>query len=189
MLYLKLFSVPPEIRATSGIVHTKIGHRAYLECEIIAAPTATIHWFHHGVPVSHDTNRIGRQDHDLLFNRTTFHYHSHAKHTLVIRKVRESDLGMYECRAENKLGFKRAVVDLTGRPMPSTFKTSPLTSTPMTHNLIWQTESLSPIIEYILKFRQIPSGNITPHNRYNNVEWMELIIPSGISEGNSIEIY
>lgn len=164
-------------------MHTKIGQRAYLECEVLSAPASSVHWFHYGVPVSHDT-QIGRQDHDLQYNRTAFHYHSHAKHTLVFRKVKDSDLGMYECRAENKLGFKGTVVELTGRPMPSSFKTSPLVSTPMTHNLIWQTESLSALIEYKLKFRQIPSGNVTPYSRHSNVEWMELIIPAGESEGN-----
>lgn len=156
---------------------------------MVSAPVANVHWFHHGVPVQHDT-RIGRQDSDINYNSTTslggVQYESRTKHTLVIRKVKDSDLGMYECRAENKLGFKGAVLELTGRPMSSTFKTSPLNSTPMTHNLIWQTESLSPIIEYILKFRQIPSGNVTPVNRHSSgggIAWMELIIPSETSEG------
>lgn len=144
---------------------------------------ANVHWFHHGVPVQHD-NRIGRQDSEVNFNSSVvFQYQSRTKHTLVIRKVKDSDLGIYECRAENKIGFKGAMLELTGRPMPSTFKTSPLASTPMTHNLIWQTESLSPIIEYILKFRQIPSGNITPQNRYSHIDWMELVIPSEVSDG------
>lgn len=152
---------------------------------MVSAPVANVHWFHHGVPVQHDT-RVGRQDSDINYNSTavgSIQYESRTKHTLVIRKVKDSDLGMYECRAENKLGFKGAVLELTGRPMPSTFKTSPLNSTPMTHNLIWQTESLSPIIEYILKFRQIPSGNVTPHNRHSSIAWMELIIPAEMSDG------
>lgn len=112
-------------------------------------------------------------------------YHATTKHLLTIKKVKETDLGMYECRAENKLGFKGAVIELTGRPLPSVFKTSPLASTPMTHNLIWQTESLSQIFEYKLKFRQIPSGNITPMNRQLGIEWNELVIPSELSEGKS----
>lgn len=147
-----------------------------------SAPAAIVHWFHHGVPVVPDM-RIARHDTDLNTNKTNFQYYAHSKHVLVIKKVKESDLGIYECRAENKLDFKGTVVELTGRPMPSTFKTSPLASTPMTHNLIWQTESLSEIFEYKLKFRQIPSGNITPNNRYNSIEWNELVIPSGSSEG------
>lgn len=53
----------------------------------------------------------------------------------------------------------------------------------MTHNLIWQTESLSQIFEYKLKFRQIPSGNIGPLNRQLGIEWNELVIPSELSEG------
>lgn len=150
---------------------------------MISSPSANVHWFHHGLPVQLD-NRIGRQDSEVNFNSSVvFQYQSRTKHTLVIRKVKDSDLGIYECRAENKIGFKGAMLELTGRPMPSTFKTSPLASTPMTHNLIWQTESLSPIIEYILKFRQIPSGNITPQNRNSHIDWLELVIPSEVSDG------
>lgn len=176
------FVVPPEIKPESPVVHTKINLRTTLECHVISAPVATVHWFHHGVPVLQDI-RISRHDTDMNVNQTVLNYHASTKHTLTIKKVKETDLGMYECRAENKLGFKGAVIELTGRPLPSSFKTSPLASTPMTHNLIWQTESLSQIFEYKLKFRQIPSGNITPMNRQVAVEWNELVIPSELSEG------
>lgn len=110
-------------------------------------------------------------------------YFSTTKHILSIRAIKESDLGPYECRAENKLGFKGTVIELTGRPMPSAFKKSPLVSSYMTYNLIWQTESLSPIIEYKLKFRQVPSGNITPQSRNYLTFWNELIVPAELSEG------
>lgn len=176
-------TVPPDIKAEKSIVHTKLGLRAILECHVVSAPAAIVHWFHHGVPVVPDF-RIARHDTDLNTNKTNFQYYANSKHVLIIKKVKESDLGMYECRAENKLDFKGAVVELTGRPMSSIFKTSPLASMPMTHNLIWQTESLSEIFEYKLKFRQIQSGNITPNNRYNSIEWNELVIPSGTSEGS-----
>lgn len=170
------------------MVHTKLGLRALLECHVIAAPAAIVHWFHHGVPVIADM-RVARHDTDLNTNKTSVQYYAHSKHVLVIKKVKESDLGIYECRAENKLDFKGTVVELTGRPMPSVFKTSPLASTPMTHNLIWQTESLSEIFEYKLKFRQIPSGNVTPNNRYNSIEWNELVIPSAMSEGICVDFF
>ncbi|XP_037024959.1 protein amalgam isoform X2 [Bradysia coprophila] len=173
---------PPEIKPESAVVHTKINLRASLECHVISAPVATVHWFHHGVPVLQDL-RISRHDTDINVNLTVLNYHATTKHVLTIKKVKETDLGMYECRAENKLGFKGAVIELTGRPLPSAFKTSPLASTPMTHNLIWQTESLSQIFEYKLKFRQIPSGNITPMNRHTTIDWNELVIPSELSEG------
>lgn len=179
-------AVPPEIQATASIVHSKISLRAYLECEVTAQPAATVHWFHHGVPVTFD-QRIARQDTDLTFNQTT--WHTRSKHVLIIKKVRDTDLGMYECRAENRLGFRGAQLELTGRPMSPVFKTSPVVSSPMTHNLIWQTESLSPIIEYMLRFRQVPSGNVTPNSRHHHhhhpqtTEWKELVIPAQEAEG------
>lgn len=169
-------------------MHSKIALRAYLECEVIAQPAATVHWFHGGAPVNLD-HRIARQDSDLTFNQTT--WHTRSKHTLIIKRVRDTDLGMYECRAENKLGFMGGQLELTGKPMPPVFKTSPLVSSPMTHNLIWQTESLSPLIEYMLRFRQVPSGNVTPESRQHHhhhqhgpaAEWMELVIPAQEADG------
>lgn len=181
-------AVPPEIKPESAVVHTKISLRASLECHVISAPVSNVHWFHHGVPVLQDL-RIARHDTDINVNFTSLNYYATTRHVLTIKKVKETDLGMYECRAENKLGFKGAVIELTGRPLPSVFKTSSLASTPMTHNLIWQTESLSQIFEYKLKFRQIPSGNITPMNRYPAIDWNELVIPSDLGEGMTQEIF
>lgn len=146
-----------------------------------AQPAAAVHWFHNGFPVTAH-GRIVQQTSDLSSNETR--YHSHTKHVLQIKRVQDSDLGIYECRAANKLGTKGAQLELTGRPMPSVFRTSPKANTPMTHNLIWQTESLSPLIEYILRFRQVPSGNVTPHNRHGSGhKWNHLVIPSEEGEG------
>lgn len=151
------FLVKPEVSPYTSVVHSKIGLRAHLECYVSSAPIATIHWFHNGVPII-SNNKIARHDTDLNHNKTVFHYHSKTKHMLIIKKVRDGDFGTYECMAENKIGYSRSSIELTGRAMPSIFKTSPLAPSPLTYNLIWQTESVSPITEYKLKFRQIPTG-------------------------------
>lgn len=177
-------AVPPEVRAAVGIVHTKLALNAQIECQVTSMPQANVHWFHHGIPVLTD-NRIGRQDHAMPLNESAIGYYTNTKHILLIRNVKENDFGMYDCRAENALGISSSTVELTGRPMPPVFKKSPLMPAFMTHNLIWQTESLSPIYEYKLKFRQVPSGNITPLNRNQPIDWNELIIPAEISEGEA----
>lgn len=177
-------AVPPEVHATVGIVHTKLSLNAQIECQVTSLPQANVHWFHHGIPVLTD-HRIGRQDHANTLNESVSEYYTKTKHILLIRNVKENDFGMYDCRAENALGISSSTVELTGRPMPPIFKKSPLVSAFMTHNLIWQTESLSPIYEHKLKFRQVPSGNITPLNRNHPVDWNELIIPADISEGEN----
>lgn len=155
-----------------------------LECVVTAQPKANVHWFHHGLPVATtNNNRISRQDHGILMNSTINEYHTDTKHILFIRNVKETDFGMYDCRAENPLGINGASIDLTGRPGVPIFKKSPMASDHMTHYLIWQTESLSPIIEHKLKFRKIPSGNITPMNRKHASMWHEIIVPAEVSEG------
>lgn len=167
-------------------MHTKLSLNAQLECVAVAQPQANVHWFHHGIPVV-STNRISRQDHAILVNQAINEYHTDTKHILIIKNIRETDFGIYDCRAENALGITGASIELTGRPMPPIFKRSPMASTHNSHNLIWQTESLSPIFEHKLKFRQVPSGNITPQNRKQATSWIEMIIPAEVSEGRNFE--
>lgn len=184
-----VISVPPETTSVANSVHTKLGFNAQIECHVNSEPPATVHWFHHGIPL-HQSGRISRLDASILpppkisnDNNGSVQQTYTTKHILSIRAIKENDLGVYECRAENKLGFNGTTVELTGRPMQSIFKKSPNMSNSNAFNLIWQTESLSPIIEYKLKFRQIPSGNITPQNRHFPTHWNELIVPSDVSEG------
>lgn len=188
---LTFYLVPPEISSAVSSVHTKLGFNAQIECHVNSEPPATVHWFHHGIPLQ-QSGRISRLDASIIpppktggnsDNNDSVQQTFTTKHILSIRAIKENDLGVYECRAENKLGFQGTTVELTGRPMPSIFKKSPIMSNSMAFNLIWQTESLSPIIEYKLKFRQIPSGNITPQNRHFPMHWNELIVPSDVSEG------
>ena len=61
--------------------------------------------------------------------------------------------------------------------MPAAFKTLNQVTTPNSQNLVWQTESLSSIIEYRLKFRQIITGNIDLAHQRNQL-WKEITIPA-----------
>lgn len=145
-----------------------------------------MHWFHHGLPVT-PSNRISRQDHAILANQTINDYHTDTKHILFIRNIKENDFGVYECRAENSMGMNSVSIELTGRPMVPVFKKkSPMAADHMAHYLIWQTESLSPIFEHKLKFRKIPSGNITPSMRKYASAWHEIIVPAEVSEGKMV---
>lgn len=183
MTFIFLFNtVAPEIKAVTNIVHTKLQMNAQLECMVVSKPTANVHWFHHGIPVI-STTRVASQNHAILTNQTVNDYHSDTKHILNIRNVMETDFGMYDCRAENSIGISGASIELTGRPMTPVFKRSPQTQDPSAHYLIWHCESLSPIFEHILKFRKIPSGNVTPHNRKYASLWHEVIVPAEYSEG------
>lgn len=117
-------------------------------------------------------------------NNAVNEYYSETKHILIIKNIKENDFGSYDCHAENSLGISKTSIELTGRPMAPVFKRSPTAATYMEHRLIWQTESLSPIYEHKLKFRQVPSGNITPQTRRQASNWVEIIIPADVSEGN-----
>ncbi|XP_052873116.1 neurotrimin [Anopheles cruzii] len=169
----------PEIEVKTPVVHTRLGETGLLECNVTSHPVASIHWFHHGLPVVFD-RRIVKLD-----TPTSKHqYYTIQRHQLVIRNLRDSDLGQYECKAGNRVGIAGSQLELTGRPKVAHFKPAAEMSSPTTHNFIWQTESFSPIIEYKLKFRRVPSGNVTPARRtFPQHDWNELIIPSDGSYG------
>uniref|UniRef100_A0A182KES9 Ig-like domain-containing protein n=1 Tax=Anopheles christyi TaxID=43041 RepID=A0A182KES9_9DIPT len=169
----------PEIEVKSATVHTRIGETGLLECVVTAHPIASIHWFHHGLPVVYD-RRIVKLD-ALV---TKHQYYTVQRHQLAIRNLRDADLGQYECKAGNRVGIAGAQLELTGRPMVASFKPAAELSSPTEHNFIWQTESFSPLIEYKLKFRRVLSGNVTPARRnVTLLAWKELIIPSDGSYG------
>ncbi|XP_037954506.1 neogenin-like [Teleopsis dalmanni] len=179
-VYLKVLYTP-EISSKSDIVYTKINARAQLECIVESNPHANVHWFHNGIPLTFDL-RITRHDTELKNNESLSSPFLVSSHVLVIRKVRDSDIGLYECRAQNKIGFKSITIDLTGRPMPCAFKINTGEQGSTSHLLVWQTESLSPVTDFKLKFRQITSENKTLQ-RNQNVKWTDLTIPSDIAVG------
>lgn len=115
---------------------------------------------------------------------TTEHAGAQTRHTLTIRSVRDRDLGMYECRAENPIGYKGALISLNGNPKPSVFKPSPIAAMGRNFNLLWQTESYSPISEYRLKFRVVKLNRImTMHGKMAALsDWREITIPGEYSE-------
>ncbi|SPP75075.1 neurotrimin [Drosophila guanche] len=172
-----LFS--PEVNLPQSVVYTKLGTRAHLECIVEAAPAATVKWFHHGLPVPLGTHYSSHET-ELQSNRSLEHYVNGVRHMLVIKNVRNADMGQFECRASNRIGARIASIELTGRPMPCIFKINPGTQSSTSHVLVWQTESLLPIMEFKLKFRQIPSNNITRQIRTN---WTELTIPAQATNG------
>ncbi|XP_023300219.2 neogenin [Lucilia cuprina] len=181
---------PPEIRTLRKIYYSKIGGRLQLECYVESAPLAKVRWFHAGKPIIYGSF-FGRQDSEELSpnQTTTQRYYSDMKHSLIVKNAREIDMGMYECRAENTIGVQSAYMEVTFRPMPCTFKISPDMQSPTAHILVWQTESYSPIIEFKLKFRQVPSDSSFVYSTTTTVtaqyaaEWTELTIPSSISIG------
>lgn len=130
-----------------------------MECFVESAPLAKVKWFHAGRPITYGTY-YSRQDAivEAPLNANGTRYYSDMKHVLIIKNARETDMGMYECRAENTIGVQSAYMEVTFRPMPCTFKISPDMQSPTAHILVWQTESYTPIIEFKLKFRQVPSG-------------------------------
>lgn len=109
-------------------------------------------------------------------------YYSKKRHILMIRNVRETDLGKYECKAENSLGMQSEFINLMGNPLKPSFENKSTAATPTSKILSWQTESLSPIIDYKFKFRKVPSGNES-FRKSGSFMWNQLTIPADRTTG------
>lgn len=109
-------------------------------------------------------------------------YYSKKKHILLIRNVRETDLGKYECKAENALGLRNDFVTLMGNPLKPSFENKSSPATPTSKTLSWQTESLSPIIDYKFKFRKVLTGNEN-FRKSGNFMWNQVTIPADRTTG------
>lgn len=77
------------------------------------------------------------------------------KHTLTIRNVQGSDFGNYSCVAENSLGRAKKYMELSGRPSPAEFKSTPYSRAKDSYNLTWVVESYPPLEEVRLLYRKL----------------------------------
>lgn len=95
---------------------------------------------------------------------------------LIIRNVRDADLGKYECKAENEKGLATGVITLMGNPLKPVFESKSQPATPSTKVLSWQTQSLSAVIDYKFRFQQVQTGN--ENFRKGKFLWNVLTIPA-----------
>lgn len=143
------------------VLYTNLGSSQHLECFVQSAPVARVRWFYKQQPILMN-GHYSRQDRENPHVNGSGIHHQFAdmRHRLLIHYVRTSDIGVYECRAENNLGVKSAHIELTLKPATCVFKVNPmeLYQNDSSYLLIWKTESFSPIIEFLLKFREIDDG-------------------------------
>ncbi|CRK97760.1 CLUMA_CG011140, isoform A [Clunio marinus] len=179
---LLVVNFAPEIKTSMPVVHTRPGLQAKIDCLVVSHPVAQIHWFFNGTPVNKRNNLITTQDTDLTASEPYPMYYSKKRHILMIRNVRETDLGKYECIAENSLGMQSGSIMLTGTPLKPSFENKSHPATISSKMLSWQTESLSPIIDYKFKFRRVPTGNEN-FRKSENFIWNQLTIPADRTTG------
>ena len=121
------------------------------------------------------------------------------RNILRFKNVRDADLGVYTCRAENELGRAEAAMELSGIAVAAVLRVAPprdgmnrLTSGEdpdgqfvgnlkgqprVVYHLIWDVMSHSPIYEYRLWLRPVNSPPAT---------WINLIIPTTSSSTGSL---
>lgn len=103
-------------------------------------------------------------------------YYSKRSHVLIIQHVRDSELGKYECKAENSQGLSSGFIELTGIPLKPSFENKSQPATPTTKVLSWQVKSFAPVIDYKFRFRRVQTGN--ENFMRGNFAWKPLTIPA-----------
>ncbi|XP_075214142.1 lachesin-like [Lycorma delicatula] len=184
---------PPEIEVERSWVHSGEGYEAQLVCIVHAEPQAEVLWYR-------DTLRLDTTERRIMEVRG-------SRHTLVISRVQASDFGNYSCVADNSVGKARQYLELSGKPNPAEFRSHPTGRYRDNYNLTWSVNSYTPIEEFKLFFRKMPtlppSGQIShgqsqsakrPTLRRNDTwssggngprlvdEWSDVILPAAPSE-------
>ncbi|EDS42310.1 conserved hypothetical protein [Culex quinquefasciatus] len=77
------------------------------------------------------------------------------RHTLTIRHVQQEDFGNYSCVADNTLGRSKKYMEVSGRPGPAEFVSTPWSRLPDSYNLTWKVESYPPLLEVRLLYRKL----------------------------------
>nr|CAD7425514.1 unnamed protein product [Timema monikensis] len=90
----------PEIRVDKETVNSGEGYESALLCTVHAEPSATVTWAKDGKPVSLSSHMKSEVD-----------QHTHI---LKISKTKKEDFGRYTCIANNTVGTKTKVIELTG---------------------------------------------------------------------------
>jgi len=108
---------------------------AYLSCMVDSSPASQVVWHRN----------------DMLLNKVSTSNRTH--YTLKVERVRESDLGSYECIASNNIGEGRDHILLSGEPTHVTIADSSFTSIDQIQ-LAWHTESFAPVNTTTIFYRK-----------------------------------
>ncbi|CAB3370971.1 Hypothetical predicted protein [Cloeon dipterum] len=147
---------PPEVTMEREWVHTGHGAKSELTCIVEAEPEAKVTW------IKPDSTTFPPYSSTRVTSTVLG-----ARNTLVIRGMRDSDMGIYKCSAENTMGKGFAEVELSGNCNPVKIKERLSIATDLSYNLKWEVDCYSQVYDYVLKFK------VTTEN-----EWYNLTIPS-----------
>ncbi|XP_059607952.1 hemicentin-2-like isoform X2 [Phlebotomus argentipes] len=133
----------PKVTAHHHEVNTGEGYDAELSCNFKSDPAGRSTWLRDLAPLPEGGKyRVTQEAHG-----------HHNKTTLLVRKVQKSDLGMYQCQVENRLGRGASNVSLIYEPEPAHFDGYELQTAHLVL-LNWTVRSVQPLSEVLLYYQK-----------------------------------
>ncbi|XP_043217102.1 protein amalgam-like isoform X2 [Amphibalanus amphitrite] len=146
---------PPQVEVDNDIVYTGAGHEAAVECNVKGQPLPVVSWFRvKGTPLDGPHYQ---------------QYQEGYRYGVRIASVRDEDLGVYNCQAENAIGKDTGIVHLTGKPKPVKVLSDPNGNDKDMFNIRWSVESYAEPIEYKILYRKIQEAG-EPDQDWNELE-------------------
>lgn len=90
---------PPEVTAEQLFIHAATGNSVELVCNVHAHPTPVVKWFKNSMELTGETTKLEKRGH---------------RHILVLQSVSKSDWGNYTCSAQNREGFQKRILEVSG---------------------------------------------------------------------------
>ncbi|XP_023227867.1 igLON family member 5-like [Centruroides sculpturatus] len=154
----------PVVTAAEKVVYTGRGATALLSCFAYGKPLPSVVW------LGPDGTAVRPSDRHQPESSTGIH-------RLLIRRIRDEDLGEYVCRADNPQGTARVNIELSGLASPAEFRKDSLDPGEDAYTLRWSVKSHGQVLEFLLKFRPINRSDVGPD------EWTNVRVPAERGRG------
>lgn len=157
VITLKVLSGPPEIHVPKPWVHAGLDTTKEINCIVYTESPVNVTWFKDDMQLSNSGDHLR-----IVSNNNTY--------SIVLRKLTEEDMGNYTCVARNSGGETSAIIEISGLASAVKFKSDPSSYKPTSYALMWEVESYSLVIDYLLQFRERKENSTN--------DWEEVTIPA-----------
>jgi len=153
----------PQVEQEQTFIHTNEYDETEVICIVHASPRAEVTWFKNGSPMSDDEGILN---------------HRGNRYALILPGIKSSTFGQYKCKATNKFGSDEKTTEVSGQATPVNFKSDPMGQQEHYFNMEWVTESISPVTNFKLQYKEEDTYYSINAIRDDTDDWTEVqVVP------------